>query len=79
MSVGIFSVMNFENGKAEIDKVAIKFDEEEEIDHNKPGLAHEKLKESLREKILQKRMETIKLKYGDEQNVKKCEGKNLIF
>ncbi|KAG5681115.1 hypothetical protein PVAND_010575 [Polypedilum vanderplanki] len=56
------NILSFENGKLGIQKVEVKLEKEAELDHNRPGFSREKLKQNLRDQIVQKRLETIKSK-----------------
>lgn len=56
------NILSFENGKLENQKVEVKLNKKEELDHNRPGFSHEMLKENLRNKIKHKRLEEIKTK-----------------
>lgn len=56
------NIMSIENGKLENSRVEVKLDKEVELDHNRPGFSHEKLKENLRNKIVQMRLEVVKKK-----------------
>lgn len=66
------NVISVENGKIENQKVEFKLDREVELDHNRPGISREKLKESIRQQILEDRIVKIEkkiLKRGPEQLV----------
>lgn len=56
------NILSVENGKLENQRVEVKLDKEVELDHNRPGLSHEQLKEGLRNKIMQMRLEVAKKK-----------------
>lgn len=57
------NILSIENGKLENQKVEVRLDKEVELDHSRPGLSHEKLKESLRNQILQQRLEKLKQRF----------------
>lgn len=57
------NILSIENGKLENQKVEVKLDKEVELDHSRPGFSHEKLKESLRNQILQQRLEKLKQRF----------------
>lgn len=56
------NILTVENGKLENQKVEVKLDKEVELDHQRPGFSHEKLKENLRSQIVSKRLQEIKKK-----------------
>jgi hypothetical protein len=56
------NILTVENGKLENQKVEVKLNKEIEMDTQRPGFSHEKLKENLRNKIVHKRLEEIKKK-----------------
>lgn len=57
------NILSIENGKLENQKVEVRLDKEVELDHSRPGFSHEKLKESLRNQILQQRLEKLKQRF----------------
>lgn len=57
------NILSFENGKLENQKVDVRLNKEVEFDHSRPGLSHEKLKENLRNEILQQRLEKLKQRF----------------
>lgn len=67
------NIMSVENGHLENSKVEIKLEKELEFDHNRPGLSHELLKESLRNKIVNKRLEEIRKKTAQAESEKEIE------
>jgi hypothetical protein len=56
------NIMSVENGKVENQRVEVKLDKRLELDHNRPGFSHEQLKEQLRNKVVQKRLEEVRKK-----------------
>lgn len=56
------NIISIENGKLENQKIEVKLDKEVELDHNRPGLSREKLRESIRQKIDEQRIVKIKEK-----------------
>lgn len=57
------NILSVENGKIEKQRVNVKLDKEVELDHNRPGLSHQQLKEDLRSKIMQMRLAEAKNKF----------------
>jgi hypothetical protein len=57
--VCMMNILSIENGKLGIQRVPVKLDKEVEMDHNRPGFSREKLKQNLRNQIVQKRREII--------------------
>lgn len=56
----VMNILSVDNGKLENQKVEVKLDKEVELDHLRPGFSHEKLKENLKNQILQQRLEKLK-------------------
>jgi hypothetical protein len=56
------NILSVENGKLENQSVEVKLDKKVELDHNRPGFSHEKLKESLLNKITNRRLQELKNK-----------------
>ena len=61
------NILTVENGKLENQKVEVKLAKEIELDHQRPGFSHEKMKETLRNKIVHKRLEEIKKKLRENE------------
>ncbi|CAG9806449.1 unnamed protein product [Chironomus riparius] len=57
------NILSIENGKLENQKVEVRLDKEVEFDHSRPGTSREKLKENLRNQILQQRLEKLKKRF----------------
>jgi hypothetical protein len=57
------NILSIENGKLENQKVEVRLDKEVELDHSRPGSSREKLKENLRNQILQQRLEKLKKRF----------------
>jgi len=68
-----FNILSIENGKLENQKVQVKLDKELEIDHSRPGVSHEKLKENLRNQIVHKRLGELKKKIEEDAKEAKDE------
>lgn len=56
------NILSVEDGKIENQRVEVKLDKKLELDHNRPGFSHELLKEQLRNKVMQKRLEEVRKK-----------------
>lgn len=56
------NIISIENGKLENQKIEVKLEKEVELDHNRPGLSREKLRDSIRQKIYEQRIVKIKEK-----------------
>lgn len=70
------NILSFENGKFENQKVEVKLNKKEEMDHNRPGFSHELFKETLRSKIIQKRLEDIRMRNINVEPTKPDEASN---
>lgn len=61
------NILSIENGSLENQKVEVKLEKEVELDHNRPGHSHEKLKEQLLNKIKMQRNEEYKKRAKQEE------------
>lgn len=66
------NILTIENGKLENKKVQVKLTKDVEIDHDRPGLSHERLKQNLFNQIKDKRLEELKIKFLETDKKKSC-------
>ena len=63
--------MNTDGGTIHLDKISVKYDKHEEVEAQKPGFAHIKLKKNLYEKIRDKRRQELLKRLEEAEKIKK--------